>query len=67
MKALLVGIALIGTFALATHASAEQRSREQCKAMAEKRNLHGGNERALNERNRFMANCMKGNLRKDKK
>jgi hypothetical protein len=66
MKILLVGIAFI-MIAIASQASAEQRSREQCKAMAEKRNLHGGNERAMAERNRFMANCMKGNLRKDKK
>ena len=67
MHKILAGIVLVSIVALASEAPAEQRSREQCKAMAEKKNLHGGNERAAAERNRFMAYCMKGALRTDRK
>jgi uncharacterized caspase-like protein len=39
--------------------SGRQRSREQCRALAESRNLHGGTAMARDERARFIARCMR--------
>jgi len=59
--------ASLGVVIVATSADAQQRSREQCQALADKRGLFNVDARSAAKRNAFMGRCMTGALKKDKK
>ena len=68
MKIALAGLALIAAiWTVSSAAVAEVRTRERCQAMAEQKGLIGANARELNRRRVYISNCMKGNLKKDRK
>jgi hypothetical protein len=63
MRAILwPGLAAIVALSLASEATAQQRSREQCQALADTKVGHS----RMGERRKFMRRCMEGRLKKDR-
>jgi uncharacterized membrane protein len=68
VRQLIVAIALVSvSFWFGTNATAEQRSRERCQAMADAKSMHASGGRWANERRKYIRRCMEGRLKKDRR
>lgn len=68
MRLVLIALfSILAATSVQTSAFAEQRSREKCRAMAEAKGLIGATRVDLERRNKYISNCMQGNLTRDQK
>jgi hypothetical protein len=64
MRILMLVLMVFFSVSLNSVATAEQRSREQCREMADQRGLVGISHPDANRRSRFIKNCMSGKVKK---